>query len=179
MLSIYKCVPVFNFVFSWWNLITHESSAVTWAVFIIILSEILFRLIPVLTCVASAMWSSCWCSSWLCSTGAAGSWTGGTGCCPPRKPAAGLGSGLVVAACRKWSWCMASGRAEGMGLGWTGACGGAVGTRAEAESPWIPACSRLPRGGGAARNRTRVERCWSGVWRSSSWSTHQVLSLMH
>lgn len=167
------------------NLIISESSAVTYSYELFsssssssLFAPLLLPLIPALTCGASVTWSSCWCSSWLCSTGAAGSWTGGTGCCPPRRPAAGPGSALVAAACRRWSWCMASGRAGGKGSGWRRGCGGAVGTRAEAGSPWIPACSRLPRGGGAARSRTRAERCWSGVWRCSSRSTHRALSLI-
>lgn len=80
-------------------------------------------LVSCLTCGASARWSSCWCSSWLCSTGVAGSWTGGTACCPPRVPAAGPGSGRGVAACQRWSWCTAPGRVADTGSGWRRGCG--------------------------------------------------------
>jgi len=125
------------------------------------------------------MWSSCWCSSWLYNTGVAGSWTGGTGCFPPRVPAAGPGSGRGAAACRRWSWCMVSGKAVGMGSGWKEGCADVGGSHEEAECPWIPACIRLPRAGGAARNGRKAEHCWSDVWSCSSWSTHQAPSLFH
>ena len=135
-----------------------------------------------LTCGASECWRPCCCrSSWLCSTGAAGSWTGGTACCPPRMPAAGPGSERGAAACRRRSWCTASERAAGTGSGWR-ACGGGAGSRGGAACPcWSPACSRLPTAltaGSAARSGRRAERWWSDAWRCSSWSTRPVLSLV-
>lgn len=115
-----------------------------------------------LTCGEPGSWSSCWCSSWLYSTGVAGSWTGETACCPPRVPAAGPGSGRGAAACRSSSCRTASGREAGTGLAWRGCGVGAV-SHSEAACPLSPACSRLPKAGGVARNGRRVERCWSDV----------------
>lgn len=130
---------------------------------------------PSLTCGGSESLSSCWCSSWLCSTDAAGSWTGETACCPPPEPAAGPGSGRGAVACRSWSWSTASGWAAGTGWGWRG-CEAEVVTRSKATCPWIPACSLLPRAGGAVMSGRRAERWWSGAcWCSSC--THPVLSL--
>lgn len=130
------------------------------------------------TCGGSESWSPCWNSSWLCSTGAVGSWTSGTVCCPPPMQAAGPGSGRGAAACRRRSWCTAIGQAEGTGWGWRRGCGCEAESHWGAASPWIPACTRRPKAGGAVRSGRRAARCWSDVWSRSSWSTHQVLSLV-
>lgn len=129
-----------------------------------------------LTCGGSGRRSPCWSSSWLCGTGVAGFWTGATASCPPQTPAAGPGSARGAAACRRRSWCSATGRGAGRGWGWRAGGGGEAGSRSGAASPWSPACARPPREGSAGRSGRRAER-WSGVWSRSRWNTRPVLSL--
>lgn len=129
-----------------------------------------------LTCGGSASWSPCSSSSWLCSTGVAGSWTGETTCCLPQTLAAGPGTGLVGAACRRRSWCSATGPGVGTGWGLRG-CGCESESRLGARCPWSPGCTLPRRAGDAVRSGRRAEHWWTGAWNCSSRSTRPAPAL--